>query len=611
MYPVSSIPKELLTGADAVVREKNTVVEVVSLSKVVYHEKYVVTILKESGKDKALFEEAYDKLSSITDISATVYDAEGKKVKSIPLSEIRDFSAVSGNSLYEDNRVKVIDPKYNTYPYTVAYSFQHKFNSTFYLRGWSAFNGYNTSVERLSYKITAPEVFKYRYEEFNVETQAKEVVNDGIKEVSWEIKGFEAPQEEVLAGKFEGWIPTVHMAPAKFIIDNYKGSFESWNDYGQYVGRLNQGKDNIPVETVDEVRQMFKEGMSDYDKIAIAYQYSQQKNRYVSIKEGIGGWQPFDAETVDRLSYGDCKALSNYVTSLLCKLGYDAHYCLIYAGNHQRTKTEFVENSFNHIVSCVILESDTLWLECTNSHYPCGYMGSSTDDRYALVIKDTGGELLKTPSYTVNDNNINTRAHVKINVKEASELEMHQIFRGALFPESFALTILDETDRRKAVINSVNLPHFDLLDYNVTAYKERKPWVEKEVKLSIPAFGSIMGDRMFFSLNSLNKSSSLPPYSRNRKSPMLLSRPYSENDTINYIMPEGYKMEALPKPVELKSEFGLYACSAVAEGRNIVYKREFKIYKGEYPKEKYNDFVEFLESVAKYDEAKAVLVKNI
>ena len=56
---------------------------------------------------------------------------------------------------------------------------------------------------------------------------------------------------------------------------------------------------------------------NDTDKISALYKYMQDKVRYVSVQVGIGGWQPIEAETVDRLSCGDCKALANYMESLL------------------------------------------------------------------------------------------------------------------------------------------------------------------------------------------------------------------------------------------------------------------------------------------------------
>ncbi len=608
-YPVSQIPTELTVGADAVIREMNTNVEVFSPEKVLYEIKYVITILKESGKDKAMFRASYDKFSSVSNISATVYDGEGNKVKTIPQSEIGDFASVSGYSLYEDDRVKIIDPKYSVYPYTVEYSFIRKCNSAYYLRGWSALQGYNTSVQSFSYRFLSPEDFKYHFKEYNItQPEEKEVVEGKILR-SWHFNNYKAIQEEVLSSFSEEYVPEVIIVPEQFVMDGYAGNLSSWNDFGLYINKLNEGKNDIPKETVEKVKGMFIEGMSDYDKIGVAYKYSQDKNRYVSIQEGIGGNQPFSAATVDRLSYGDCKALSNYVVSLLKELGYDAHYTLVYSGEGQNTDKEFVNDYFNHIIACVPLENDTVWLECTSSHYPCGYMGGSTDDRNVLLVKDGGGEIVRTPSYSVKDDNVYTKAIVNINIEEASKISSHIVYKGVHFSEELGLTLMDETDRRKSIIKSINIPNFELDDYKVTPFKERKPRIEKDLDILIPVFGSMMGDRLIFQLNLMNQLTNTPPYSRNRVSPVLISRPYSENDSIAYNIPEGFKMEALPKEVHMVSEFGEYHSSAKLIDQSIIYEREFIINKGHYPKEKYNDFVEFVESVAKNDEAKAVLIK--
>ena len=608
-YPVSEIPKELKVDADAVVREKTTTVEVFSPSKMIYDEKYVITILKESGKDKALFQEGYSKFMSISGISATVYDAEGKKVKSIPQDEIKDYASVSGFSLYEDDRVKVIDPKYAVYPYTVEYYFQRKCNSAYYLQGWFALQDFNTAVEQLNYKIITPEDFPYHYKENNLAEKAKEEIVDGKMQRSWNLTNYKAIQNEVLSSFLEEYVPSVIVAPEKFEMDGFEGKYDSWENFGLYIKQLNEGKNDVPEETINKVRSLFKEGMSDYEKIAAVYKYSQDKNRYVSIQEGIGGYQPFSAETVDRLSYGDCKALSNYVVTLLNKLGYKAYYTLIYSGGQRFTNKDFVSNYFNHIVSCVHLPNDTVWLECTNSYYPCGYLGSSTDDRYALMIKEDGGELIKTPNYTVEDDNIFTTATVDISLTDLTKIQSKSVYKGVHFAEMLGLTVLDETDRRKRVIKSIDLPHFELESYKITPFKERKPWLEKELSITLPMFGSKMGDRVFIPLNTMNKMTSAPPYSRNRVSPVMISRPYSENDSVKYLIPEGYKMEALPDPVNILSEFGEYHSTATIDGQSIVYEREFILKKGHYTKEKYNDFVEFIESVVKNDDSKAVLIK--
>ncbi len=611
-YPVEDIPTELLIAADAVVREKSTVLEVISENRIECREKYVITILKESGKEKAFFEEYYDKLSSISNISATVYNKDGKKIKVIRSDDIIDLTAVSGFSLYDDSRKKIIDPKYAIYPYTVEYTFDKRYNSAYYLHGWSAFLGYNTSVEKLSFKIISPASYNFYYKEFNLNEKAAEQQVDQKKVLSWEFKGFKALQYEPLSDYLHKWVPLVNIAPDKFNLDGYAGSLKSWKEFGKFFASLNSGKDNIPQETIDYVGTLLNEEMTDYDKIATIYKFSQDKNRYVSIQEGIGGQQPFDAKTVDRLSYGDCKALSNYVVTLLKKFGFEAYYTLVYSGDYIYTDKEFVKDYFNHVIACVpINNNDTIWLECTNSYYPCGYLGSSTDNRNVLLIKEDGGELAKTPSYSLIDNKQNSNGEATISQDGLVDIDINITYCGTMYSDQYGLLLLDEIDKKKKIIQSIDIPDFNLLNYKITTNNDRKPSLNKELSISVTHFASKMGDRMFFDLNMMNQSSFTLPYSRNRISPVLIFRPFSEVDSIVYSLPQGYKMEALPKPIELKSEFGEYSSQAKSEDNKIYYERSVKIWNGQYPKEKYNEFVEFLEKIAKHDEAKAVLIKEI
>ena len=121
------------------------------------------------------------------------------------------------------------------------------------------------------------------------------------------------------------------------------------------------------------------------------------------------------AETVDRLGYGDCKALSNYTRSLLDAVGVKSYYALVTAGENLEEMTEsFPSNRFNHAILYVPLANDTLWLECTNQHLPFGYIGGFTDDRKALIITDDGGKLLHTTVYTAANNRLERTTEISL-----------------------------------------------------------------------------------------------------------------------------------------------------------------------------------------------------
>ena len=98
----------------------------------------------------------------------------------------------------------------------------------------------------------------------------------------------------------------------------------------------------------------------------------------------LGGLQPFDAKTVFETGCGDCKALSNYMFSLLKLIGVRSYPAIVSSGTYiEPIFLEFPNfQQFDHAILCVPHLKDTIWLECTNQKIPFGFLGDFTDDRH-------------------------------------------------------------------------------------------------------------------------------------------------------------------------------------------------------------------------------------
>ena len=219
----------------------------------------------------------------------------------------------------------------------------------------------------------------------------------------------------------------------------------------------------------------------DREKIFILYDFLQKNTRYISIQLGIGGWQPFEAAYVAEKKYGDCKALSNYMIALLKEAGITGKYVEIYGG---KSPPPFIEDfSFsqsNHVISCVPLNKDTIWLECTSQTVSPGYMGSFTGNRKALLIDETGGHVVQTPVYRAGDN-LRLRI-VKAVADEQGNLsaEITNTYSGLQqdFPHSLMYDASKE-ERVKFLNQMFNLPTYEVIKND---YKSKRIFLRGETK---------------------------------------------------------------------------------------------------------------------------------
>src|SRR5215213_6424277 len=150
-YPVSSIPENLKKDANAVKRMEEIVYEIVNLKEAVFRRKVVYTILNENGERYATMVVGYDKLRKVTAFDGVLYDANGNVLRKAKTKDIQDYSAVQDISLFDDNRVKVLDFTNQFYPYTVEFETEIRYNNTYLQPDWIPQSGQKLSVENSSY----------------------------------------------------------------------------------------------------------------------------------------------------------------------------------------------------------------------------------------------------------------------------------------------------------------------------------------------------------------------------------------------------------------------------------------------------------------------------
>ncbi len=605
-----SVDTSLLINANDMVRnaEMRYTVKDESEGEEYYYSRVTLLNKKSNANRLVVF---YDSESKITKLRATVYDKFGVEAKVYKLNDFEDYSAVSGYSIYEDNRVKVLNILSSSYPYTIEFEYTRKQKGIGHVMfpSWTA-QGYNQSVEKASFIVDVPVGFPFNFKQFNLEQKPQIKEADGHKQYQWQVADLPAVVKEDNGPVKLDILPAVYTSPERFKTEGYTGSMATWQDYGKFIYQLHADRDALPDDLAAKVKDITAGLSTDREKIVALYRFMQQNTRYVSVQLGIGGWQPFSSEYVYQNGYGDCKALSNYMHAMLKQVGISSYPTLIFNGEPPYEIDEaFTRPNFNHEI--LYVPSEDMWLECTSSFNPPNYLGKGNADHPVLLITPEGGQLARTPALSVDENLENHL--VQINLSEDGQATVtfagtyaggdHEWCRWAEFAAN-------SKDREDLLREQTALPNFNIISLDIKN-SITEPTAAVNYSVEVPRYAARAGKRMFVPINPINPRDYVPAVVDNRRYPIRIRYGFTELTRIEFQLPKDFKLEGLPiKEEEVTSSFGSYTVSTRMEGDKLVYTRRFRIEPTSLPASEYEQYRDFYLQVAKLDGAKMVLVQE-
>jgi|SRR5829696_154253 len=611
-YPVSSIPEKLLKNANVVKRMEEIEFHIINTGETVLRHKYALTILNENGDDNAGLVEAYDKLRQITSIEGFLYDGNGNVLKKVKNKDVQDISGVDDNNLIDDSRRKFHHFYYRGYPYTVEYEVEEKINNTLFFPGWLPQEDEGLSVEQSTYTIICPINYSIRYRAFNYTGEPTVTTEKDKKKMQWKITSLVAIKKPFASPSWRELSTVVYFAPSEFEIQGYKGNMSSWKDFGKFQNSLNAGKDVLPETVIQTINSLTSGIAGTKEKIEVLYNFLQKNTRYISIQLGLGGWQPFEAGYVAKKGYGDCKALTNYMFSLLKAAGIKSHYTLVYAGNNSDMLVEdFPANRFNHVILCVPLQKDSLWLECTSQTLPAGYLSDFTANRKALMITEDGGVVVKTPRYGIKDNFQLRKITAKIDVGGGLNMKVETKYSGLQQDDvSSLINALSKEKVQKVLQKELELSSYNINGFKYQETKSMMPEVDEQLDITVNNYATVSGKRLFIVPNILNRGGNRIAEEEARTVDYVYDYEYRDEDKVEIEIPEGYQLEAAPADMSLKSKFGTYTYSAKLNGNKIIYNRTREQFSGRFPATDGVELAKFLSDIYKADRSRLVLVKK-
>ena len=317
------------------------------------------------------------------------------------------------------------------------------------------------------------------------------------------------------------------------------------------------------------------------------------------------------ANEVEKLGYGDCKALTNYTQALLKAADVNSYYTVIYASRRRDIDNKLAAMQGNHAILMVPTKKDTIWLECTNQKVPFGHLGKFTDDRDALVITSEGGKIIHTRSYTNTESKQIISASYRLdkngNISAKTKIESS----GIQYDNHYEIEDLDAKEKDtyyKEFFSDIQ--NMKIEDIKVSNDDLSTTFTEN-IAFTATNYAVNSGKRMLVRLNAFNVNQNIPKRYRNRKQALEIQYGFLDIDKVIIDLPKNYKIESLANGKELTTKFGTYKIEIEkVNDYQIKYNRELLIKQGIYTVEDYGKYRKFRKKINQLDNSKIVLIKS-
>lgn len=540
-------------------------------------------------------------------IKGRVLDKNGKTLKKLRRGEIEEGEYSPGYELYSGSKIRAFSLSHSSLPYIVEYSYRLEIKSLFFWPDWIVQD--DLPVARSKYTLTAP--YNFPYQVYSIGPIPDPVSTYGGKSLVWELTNIPPFEDEYRMAPEDRIQYALYFAPERFNLSGTTGAFKSWESFAAWYHRIYQDQYQLEPASIRDMQ--LSESLSSHDKLQAIYSYLQERTRYVAIEAGIHGWKPYPAQSVCDNGYGDCKGLATFFISMLRLHGITAYPAILRTRNRGIVHQEFPAPQFNHVIAFVPLDPETLWVDCTDDYTIIDDLPYQNEGCHALVIRNGTGELIKTPASQANDNQVLFTAEAVLSWSGSMTMKgsiqghgnsaqyLRQIFRPATSEK-----------RREIILHWLSdySPSVDLIDLAFRHLDDNTVSPLIEFECTVNSYAGISRNRIFLNPSFFRRLSFTAETPEERKTPVFYNYPYTYIDQIIYKCPDGLILEAIPESTSLEYPFGQYDYLISSHENQVSYRRSMRIKERLIPRDQYDDYYSFMESIEDKDNDQIVFLKR-
>jgi transglutaminase-like putative cysteine protease len=367
---------------------------------------------------------------------------------------------------------------------------------------------------------------------------------------------------------------------------------------------------------------------STLEKIQAIASFAQKIN-YVSVQMNVargGGYTPHPPEQVLARNYGDCKDKAALMKALLDGAGIESYVTLAYSRDARHVRPDWPSPAqFNHAIVAIRVGPEIdlpsvaeyprlgrlLFFDPTDPYTGLGDLPANEQGSHMLVLAGAAGELVRAPKIAVRANRVESTVEARMDAAGALTATLDRQYYGQPAASMRATVAEPGKDALRRVFEAGFAQRIGGVTLHALDASDRPADSRFDTKASFEAkeFGQIQGKLLLLKPGSIVPGTRYSLPSRPRQWPIEL-RTSERIDKVRIRLPEGFKVDEVPDPVEMRSPYGVYEARYRQAPGFLIFEQSLEEMDIAVPPAENTQVREFFSKVAGYQQAAVVMVKE-
>jgi transglutaminase-like putative cysteine protease len=376
-------------------------------------------------------------------------------------------------------------------------------------------------------------------------------------------------------------------------------TFSDWNQLGKWYADLITPQFSLEGELLDVVKQITASAKTEQEKIHEIHEFVLRNTHYLAMEFGVYSYKPYSVTQTYARRFGDCKDKATLMIAMLRAAGVDAEFALV----RTRKLGDVSENAiniavFNHAVAYI--PKYDLWLDGTAEYAGSRELPLDDQGAMALTVNLNGDTTLRRIPVTLPMQNYTHRV-VRAEVRRDGNI----LFYGSAYTRGEDAPGLrreyEIADRQRDTVRA-NLaqvyPSVQVDSVMVDGAHD----IERDIHVKFSgSLNKFAGQKQLTLVSSwlphqyVNSLASLA----SRTQQLQLPAPWTTEEELHFMVPDGANVESLPGNVRMETAFGTALIRYERRGREIVVTTSVQFSKLRIEPQEYSDFRQFCSDVEK------------